>query len=119
MPINNTVRRFFSPEHFCVLTLTTIITDTLTEEQIAFYTPLCEAFENVISERLFPLALEAFNLCEDRRKRWRYTPWQAIISIHPKDDNTLIYRLSSPLGVNIEQQHTWHDGVIVRCVKRK
>ena len=119
MPINKTVRRFCSPEHVCVLTLTTLIPDTLTEEQMAFYTPLCEEFEKVVNERLFPLALDEFHLCEDRRKRWRYTPQQAKICLCRKDENTLLFRLSSPFGVDIEEEHTWRDDTIIRRVKRK
>ena len=119
MPINKTVRRFFSPEHVCVLTLSTLIPDTLTEEQRSFYTPLCEAFEKAVNERLFPLALDEFNLCEDRRKRWRYRPRQAEICICFKDENTLIFRLSSPFGIDLEEHHMWRNSTIVRRVKRK
>lgn len=119
MPINKTVRRFCSPDHVCVLTLTTLMPDTLTDEQAAFYTPLCEAFEKVVPERLFPLALDEFNLCEDRRKRWRYIPRQAEICIRCKDENTIFFRLSSPFGIDTEEYHTWRNGAIVRRVKRK
>ena len=119
MPINKTVRRLFSHEHVCILTHTTLISDSLTKPQIAFYTPLCEAFEKAVSERLYPLALDAFNLCEDRRKRWRYTPWKAEICIRPENDSTLLFRLSSPYGIDLEEYHKWQNGVIIRRLKRK
>lgn len=119
MPMNKTVRRFFSPEHVCVLTLSVLIPDTLTEEQTAFYAPLCEAFEKAVSERLFTLALDEFNLCEDHRKLWRYIPRQAEVCICYRDENTLVFRLSSPFGIDLEEYHTWRNGRIVHRVKRK
>lgn len=117
MPINKTVRRLFSPEHVCILTHTTLISDSLTEPQIDFYTPLCEAFEEAVSERLYPLALDAFNLCEDRRKRWRYTPWKAEICVYFEDENTLLFRVSSQFGIDIEERHTWQHGAIMHRAK--
>ena len=45
-----------------------------------FYAPGAAAFEEMCRERLLPAALDAYDACTDRRKKWRYRPIEAVFS---------------------------------------
>ena len=45
-----------------------------------FYEPAAAAFERMCTERLLPAAIAAYEACADRRKRWRYVPWEAVFA---------------------------------------
>ena len=45
-----------------------------------FYAPGAAAFEEMCRERLLPAALDAYDACPDRRKKWRYRPIEAVFS---------------------------------------
>ncbi len=111
MPTN--IRRFFTRERVCVLTLTVSTPDDLTEAETAFYTPLADEFEHTVETRLFPLATDAYRECTDRRKRWRYTPWQARFCL-TREGNTLVLCISSRDTVDLKAEHTWQGDVIAR-----
>ena len=111
MPTN--IRRFFTHDRVCTLTLTVSMPDNLTDAEAAFYTPLASAFERTAEERIFPLADAAYSECADRRKRWRYTPWQAHFCL-TKDCDTLVLCITSCQTVHVKEAHTWREGVIIR-----
>ncbi len=111
MPTN--IRRFFTRDRVCVLTLTVSAPDGLAEGEAAFYTPLVSEFTRAVEERLFPLAADAYRECTDRRKRRRYTPWQADFCLTRKGD-TLVLCISSRDAVHVKEAHTWRGDAIVR-----
>lgn len=114
MPTNENIRRFFTGERVCVLTLTVSTPDDLTEAETAFYTPLADELDRVVEEQLFPLAAKAYRECTDRRKRWRYTPWHASFSLRREGDGVLVLCVCSGDEVHIKEAHTWKDGAIIR-----
>ncbi len=114
MPTNT--RRFFTDGHVCVLTLTVSAPDGLSDAQDKFYSPLTVEFERAVENRFFPLAKAAYSDCTDRRKRWRYTPWQAHFCLTRKDDE-LFLCISSNQTVHVKEAHSWHGDTLARRKK--
>ena len=112
----NNIRRFFTSDRVCGLTLTVSTPDDLSEAESAFYTPLADEFGRAVENRLLPLANTAYCECTDRRKRWRYTPWQAYFTILRERD-TLVLCISSCGTLHVKEVHTWQDDVIARRKK--
>ena len=80
-----------------------------------FYAPGAAAFEEMCRERLLPAALDAYDACPDRRKKWRYRPLEAVFSADGEETVTL--RIVICGRVLRYERHTF-DGDLLRARER-
>ena len=80
-----------------------------------FYAPGAAAFEEMCRERLLPAALDAYDACPDRRKKWRYRPIEAVFSADGEETVTL--RIVICGRMLRHERHTF-DGDLLRTRER-
>jgi len=80
-----------------------------------FYAPGAAAFEEMCRERLLPAALDAYAACTDRRKKWRYRPFEAVFLA--AGDTSVTLRIVVCGRVLRHERHTF-DGDLLRTRER-
>ena len=91
---------------------------TLPEEFVKgaedFYKKVSEGFEQGLEKDIYRIALQAYDNCTDRRKRFRYEPKIAEFACRVSDNDTYDLTVSYD-GIHfIKETHKWSDGIIVR-----
>lgn len=113
------LKRYTSPDAVVILTTDITLPDDIDDKMREFYAPLCESFERAVSERLYKSALAAYEASTDRRKRYRYVPWRASLSLTRCGKGEYQFLIKTKDGINLNERHTWKDGVLVKREKTK
>ena len=119
MSTNEKKLRFATADKTTVLILTTMIPYGISERAERFYTDAAEAFEKSVRDRLFCEAQAEYEASTDRRKRYRYRPWQAEFRCTQKQDNIIELQISANGTILRHEQHHWREKVLIKRIKIK
>ena len=112
-------KRYTSPDAVVILTADITLPDGIDATVREFYTPLSEGFERAVSEQLYKSALAAYEASSDRRKRYRYTPWRASLTLKECGKGEYLFRIKTNDTVSVDEHHIWKNGLLVKREKTK
>ncbi len=117
MSIQEKKLRLAAPDKTTVLILTTALPYNISERAERFYREGADAFEKSVRERLFYEAQDAYEISTDKRKRYRYTPWQVEFRCTEIEDNTIELTISANGRVMRHEIHHWNENDLLKRVK--
>ncbi|MBQ8248335.1 MAG: hypothetical protein IJY93_00430 [Clostridia bacterium] len=117
MSIHEKKLRLAAHDKTTVLILTTALPYDIPERTERFYRDGAEAFEKSVRERLFYEAQNAYEASTDRRKRYRYTPWQAEFICTEKENDAIELTISANGTVLRHEMHHWNGNELLKRVK--
>ncbi len=119
MTINEKTIRLNADDKTVVLILTVKIPIGISQRTDKFYAEAAVEFEKSVCERLLIKAKEAYDASTDRRKRYRYTPWQAAFICVPKEENQVEMIISANGNILRKEIHYWRNNELLKRVKFK
>ena len=119
MIINEKNIRLAANDKTTVLILTVKIPCGISARADKFYSDAAEEFEKSVREHLHPKAKEAYESDTDRRKRYRYVPWNTGFICLPKAENQIEMTLHANGNILRKETHYWHENELLKREKMK
>ena len=117
MSTNEKKLRFIASDKTVVLILTVTLPCNISERAERFYRDAATAFEQSVRDRLFYEAESAYEASTDRRKRYRYTPWQTEFKSDVNEDNIIELKITVNDIVLRHEKHFWSDDLLIKRLK--
>ncbi len=117
MSTNEKKLPFYSSDKTAILILAVTLPCNISERAERFYKDAARAFEKSVRERLFYEAENAYEASTDRRKRYRYTPWQAEFRCSKNEDNIVELKITANGTLLRHEKHYWSNNLLMKRVK--